>query len=67
MGAEMRHHRLYYVMLYKFRELPHGNSNFIVTPYLGRARYYAKRLKVRDRQIDVRERGRAYVLAWSSL
>jgi len=63
----MRHHRLYYVMLYKFRELPHGNSNFIVTPYLGRARYYAKRLKVRDRQIDVRERGRAYVLKGSWL
>jgi hypothetical protein len=63
----MRRHRLYYVMLYKCRELPHGNSNFIVTPYLGRARYYAKRLRVRDRQIDVRERGRAYVLKGSCL
>jgi hypothetical protein len=60
-------HRLYYVVLYKFRELPHGNSNFIVTPHLGRARYYAKRLKVRDRQIDVRERGKAYVLKGSWL
>ena len=63
----MRHHRLYYVMLDKARKFSFGYSNFIVTPYLGRARYYAKRLKVRDRQIDVRERGRAYVLAWSSL
>jgi len=63
----MRRHRLYYVMLDKCRELPHGNSNFIVTPYLGRARYYAKRLRVRDRQIDVRERGRAYVLKGSWL
>jgi len=59
--------RRYCVMLYKARKFSFGYSNYIVTPYLGRARYYAKRLKVRDRQIDVRERGRAYVLAWSSL
>jgi len=40
-----------------------GGRNFIATPHLGRARYYAKRLKLAVRQIDVRERGRApYVL-----
>jgi hypothetical protein len=63
----MRRHRLYYVMLDKARKFSFGYSNFIVTPYLGRARYYAKRLRVRDRQIDVRERGRAYVLRGSWL
>jgi hypothetical protein len=63
----MRRHRLYYVMLDKARKFSFGYSNFIVTPHLGRARYYAKRLKRNDRQIDVRERGRAYVLKGSWL
>jgi hypothetical protein len=64
----MRRHRLYYVMLDKARKFSFGYSNFIVTPYLGRARYYAKRLKRKDRQIDVRERGkRGYVLKGSWL
>ncbi len=59
--------RLYYVALYQPRTFPGGWANFIVTPHLGRARYYAKRLKRKDRQIDVRERGRAYVLKGSWL
>jgi hypothetical protein len=59
--------RRYCVMLYKARKFSFGYSNFIVTPYLGRARYYANRLKRKDRQIDVRERGRAYVLKGSWL
>ena len=59
--------RLYYVALYKPRTFLDGWANFIVTPYLGRARYYAKRLKRKDRQIDVRERGQAYVLKGSWL
>jgi hypothetical protein len=55
-------------MLDKARKFSFGYSNFIVTPYLGRARYYAKRLKRKDRQIDVRERGkRGYVLKGSWL
>ena len=46
---------------------PRGYTNVIVTRSMGRARYYAKRLKRNDRQIDVRERGRAYVLKGSWL
>ena len=60
--------RLYYVALYKPRTFYGGWANYIVTPYIGRARYYAKRLKRKDRQIDVRERGgRGYVLKGSWL
>ncbi len=59
--------RLYYVALYQPRTFSGGWANYIVTPYIGRARYYAKRLKRKDRQIDVRERGRAYVLKGSWL
>ena len=59
--------RLYYVALYKPRTFPSGWANYIATPYIGRARYYAKRLKRKDRQIDVRERGQAYVLKGSWL
>ena len=45
-----------------------GGRNFIRTASLGRARYYAKRLKLKERQIDVRVRGqRAYVLQGSWL
>ena len=40
-----------------------GGKNFISTPSLGRARYYAKRLKLAVRQIDVRVWGeKPYVL-----
>jgi hypothetical protein len=60
--------RLYYVSLYKPRTFHGGWANYIVTPYIGRARYYAKRLKRKDRQIDVREWGkRGYVLKGSWL
>jgi len=49
---------LYYVMLMKPRTFSNGSSsNFIVTPSLGRARYFARKLKRRVRQIDVRVRG----------
>ena len=55
--------KLYYVQC-RWRDYPGGGGrNFIATPHLSRARYYAKRLKLKVRQIDVRERGRApYVL-----
>ncbi len=60
---------LYYVMLYKMRTFPDGGwSNYICTPHLGKARYYAKKLKRGDRQIDVREKGKKpYVLKGSWL
>jgi hypothetical protein len=42
--------------------------NYIATPYLGRARYYAKKLKLKNRQIDVRIWGKGkYVLQGSWL
>jgi hypothetical protein len=45
-----------------------GGRNFIRTASLGRARYYAKRLKRSVRQIDVRIRGqKPYVLPGSWL
>ena len=45
-----------------------GGTNYIATPYFGRARYYAKKLKLKYRQIDVRELGKKpYVLAGSWL
>jgi hypothetical protein len=45
-----------------------GGRNFIRTASLGRARYYAKRLKLKVRQIDVRKKGKkAYVLQGSWL
>ena len=55
---------LYYVHTYKInRKKGGGWSNFIATPYLGQARYYAKKLKLKHRQIDVRVWGeKAYVL-----
>jgi hypothetical protein len=44
------------------------SRNYICTPYLGRARYYAKKLKLKHRQIDVREQGKkSYVLRGSWL
>ena len=42
--------------------------NFIATSNLGRARYFARRLKRSERQIDVRVRGQQpYVLSGSWL
>ena len=59
---------LYYVSLNQPKALPNGWSNYIATPSLGRARYYAKRLKRSVRQIDVRVRGNPpYVLEGSWL
>ena len=58
----------YYVVLNKPKTFPDGGwSNFIATPSLGRARYYAKKLKRSMRQIDVREVGykKPYVLEGS--
>ena len=54
----------YYVALNKWIHYPDGGgANFIHTPYLGRARYFAKKLKLKRRQIDVRELGKKpYVL-----
>lgn len=53
----MRHchpKKLYYVRC-RWVDFPDGGGrNFISTPHLGRARYYAKRLKIGVRQIDVR-------------
>ena len=62
----------YYVHLYKMIESSDANGrwsmNYICTPHLGHARYYAKKLKLKHRQIDVRERGKKpYVLKGSWL
>ena len=62
----------YYVGLYKMVDGSDANGkwsmNYICTPHLGRARYYAKKLKLKHRQIDVRERGKKpYVLQGSWL
>lgn len=65
------HKKRYYVALNKPQTFPDGGwRNFIATPYLGRARYFAKKLKVKHRQIDVREHGankKPYVLPGSWL
>jgi len=51
----------YYVALNHPKTFPDGGwSNFIATPSLGRARYYAKKLKRKYRQIDVREKGKRF-------
>ncbi len=65
----VRPKKLYYVLLYKPKTFPDGGwINFIATPHLGKARYYAKKLKRGDRQIDVREKGKKpYVLKGSWL
>jgi len=60
----------YYVALNRPKTFPDGGwSNYIATPSLGRARYYAKKLKRKYRQIDVREKGKKlpYVLPGSWL
>jgi hypothetical protein len=62
--------RLYYVLLKKPRIFPNGGwTNFIATASLGQARYHARKLKRKYRQIDVRELGRRtpYVLPGSWL
>ena len=61
--------KLYYVQC-RWVSFPDGGGrNFISTPSLGRARYYAKRLKLSVRQIDVRDRSKKspYVLKGSWL
>ena len=54
----------YYVHAYKIQYDGYGGwSNFIHTPSLARAKYFAKKLKLKHRQIDVREWGKKpYVL-----
>lgn len=45
-----------------------GGRNYIRTPVLGKARYWAKKLKVQHRQIDVRKHGKTpYVFEGSWL
>jgi len=52
----------YYVRT-KWIETSGGGRNFVATPSLARAKRLNKKLKVKHRQIDVRERGkRVYVL-----
>ena len=59
--------KLYYVMC-RWIEVKNGSRNYVRTPSLGRARYYAKKLKLKVRQIDVRQMGKnAYVLQGSWL
>ena len=60
--------KLYYVCCRWIAYPKGGGKNFIRTPSLGRARYYAKKLKLKVRQIDVRQMGKkAYVLQGSWL
>lgn len=60
--------KLYYVTLTKVEHDNNGWRNFIATPLLSQARHYAKKLKRKCRQIDVRERGKEpYVLKGSWL
>ena len=50
--------KLYYVSSNKIIRLSDGWCNFIRTPSLSRAKLAAKRLKLKYRQIDVREKGK---------
>lgn len=61
--------KTYYVALNHSKTFPDGGwRDYIATPSLGRARYYAKRLKRKYRQIDVYEKGKKpYVLPRSWL
>jgi hypothetical protein len=59
--------KFFCVMLKRQLVTPSGYTNFIATRSLGRARYFAKRLPRKYRQIDVRDGRRKYVLAWSWL
>jgi hypothetical protein len=61
---------VYHVHFGKWIERSDGGwGNFISTHSLGRARYYAKKAKLKFRQIDVRTRGKRepYVLKGSWL
>jgi len=60
---------LYYVALNHLKTFSDGGwRDYIATPSLGRARYYAKKLKRKYRQIDVYEKGKKpYVLPRSWL
>lgn len=63
-----RSKKLYYVIIKKVVHNNDGWRNFIATPLLSQARHYAKKLKRKCRQIDVRERGKTpYVLKGSWL
>lgn len=57
-----RPRKRYYVRT-KWIETSGGGRNYVVTPSLARAKRLNKKLKVKHRQIDVREWGKkAYVL-----
>jgi len=59
--------KMYYVMC-RWVAVKNGSRNYVRTPSLGRARYYAKRLRLKERQIDVWEKGKKkYVLQGSWL
>jgi hypothetical protein len=60
--------KIYYVCCRWIAYPEGGGRNFIRTASLGRARYYAKKLKLKVRQIDVRIRGeKPFVLQGSWL
>jgi len=61
--------KMYYVALNKPRTFADGGwRDYIATSSLGRALHYARKLKRKCRQIDVRERGKkSYVLPGSWL
>jgi len=60
--------KLYYVCCRLIANPKDGVRDFIEPKHLGRARYYAKKLKLKERQIDVWEKGKKkYVLQGSWL
>jgi hypothetical protein len=59
---------MYWVSLRKIVKTTDGWRNYIATPSLAQARHYAKKLKLKHRQIDVRVHGeKPYVLKGSWL
>lgn len=63
------YNKLQYYVSTRWRRYADGSgTNYVTTPCVGRARYYAKKLPVKNRQIDVRVRGKLpYVLQGSWL
>lgn len=59
--------KMYYVALNRPKTFPDGGwRDYMATPSLGRARYYAKKLKRKYRQIDVREKGKRFYVLFGS-
>lgn len=53
------HKKTYYVALKKWKDFPDGGgTNFEATHLIGRACYLNSKLKLKDRQIDVRISGK---------